>query len=322
MFFVFNATTIWRQILIALCILSLGSVSVVLASLAVHPLRRPLSPSAEATAERTAETLNSELEDVQISAPDGIVLRAWFVHPRNPNGDDVILLHGVGDNRLGMAGYAGFLLRHGYGVLLPDSRAHGISGGDVATYGLRESADISKWIDWLQATRHPSCVFGLGESMGAALLLQSLQTERRYCAVVAESPYATFREVAYDRVGQFFGLGPWVGRVLLRPVVELSFLYVRVRYHANLDLVDPEAAVAATPVPVLLIHGHEDNNIPDRHCELIAERDPTLVFWDVPGAGHTGAYRARPVQFETRILGWFTKHEHSGQERNVGSNGG
>lgn len=290
-----------------------------LAFVAVHPARRPLPPAAEGAARHMAATLDSELEDVQVSGIDGTALRAWFVRPRNGNGNDVILLHGVGDNRLGMAGYAKFLLRHGYGVLMPDSRAHGLSGGDVATYGLRESADISKWMDWLEANQHPSCVFGLGESMGAALLLEYLQRERRYCAVVAESPYATFREVAYDRVGQFFGLGPWVGRVVLRPVVELSFVYVRVRYHANLDLADPEGAVAATPVPVLLIHGHEDNNIPERHCELIAERDPAVVFWDVPGAGHTGAYHARPVEFETRVLGWFTKHERGGLQPNIRS---
>jgi len=292
-------------------ILSLGSISIALASLAVHPLRRPLSPATEAVARHTAEALDSDLQDVQISGPDGTPLRAWFVHPRDANDDDVILLHGVGDNRLGMAAYAKFFLRHGYGVLMPDSRAHGISSGDVATYGLRESADIRRWIDWLEGTQHPVCVFGLGESMGAALLLQSLPAEQRYCAVVAESPYASFREVAYDRVGQFFGLGPWVGRVLLRPVVELSFLYVRLRYHANLDLAAPETAVAATPVPVLLIHGHEDNNIPERHCELIAERDPNLVFWDVPGAGHTGAYSARPKEFEDRVLEWFTMHERA-----------
>lgn len=290
-----------------------------LAFVAVHPLRRPLPPAAEAAARRTADALNSNLQDVEISASDGTALRAWFVRPRNANGDDVILLHGVGDNRLGMAGYARFLLGRGYAVLMPDSRAHGSSGGDVATYGLRESADIGKWIDWVEANQHPSCVFGLGESMGAALLLQSLQTERRYCAVIAESPYASFREAAYDRVGQFFGLGPWVGRVALRPVVELSFAYVRVRYHANLELANPEAAVAATPVPVLLIHGHEDKNIPERHCELIAERDPALVFWDVPGAGHTGAYQARPAEFETRVLKWFSKNERSGQEQNTRS---
>ena len=48
--------------------------------------------------------------------------------------------------------------------------------------------------------------------MGAAQLLQSLDTHPHFCAVAAESPFANFREIAYDRMGQPFHLGPWVGR--------------------------------------------------------------------------------------------------------------
>jgi hypothetical protein len=35
--------------------------------------------------------------------------------------------------------------------------------------------------------QHSKCIFGIGESMGAAVLLQSVEKERRFCAVVAES---------------------------------------------------------------------------------------------------------------------------------------
>src|SRR5689334_4583224 len=108
--------------------------SVSLAIFALHPQRRPLQPRVEVLAERTAESMNSHLQDVELTAADGVLLRGWFVHSKKQNGDVVILLHGVGDNRTGMAGYAKFLLQHGYSVLLPDSRAHGMSGGTVATY--------------------------------------------------------------------------------------------------------------------------------------------------------------------------------------------
>ena len=55
--------------------------------------------------------------------------------------------------------------------MLPDSRAHGESGGTLATYGLRESDDIHRWVDWLYGGRQSKCVYGFGESMGAALVL-------------------------------------------------------------------------------------------------------------------------------------------------------
>ena len=104
----------------------------------------------------------------------------------------MILLHGLSDNRLGMIGYAELLLSHGFSVLMPDARAHGNSGGQLATYGLVESEDIHRWFDWLQQSQHPGCIFGFAESVGAAQLLQSLQGEPRFCARAAESPFSSF----------------------------------------------------------------------------------------------------------------------------------
>src|ERR1700741_1582042 len=40
-----------------------------------------------------------EFRDVELTAPDGTVLRAWYMRPSQTNGDAVILLHGVVDNR-------------------------------------------------------------------------------------------------------------------------------------------------------------------------------------------------------------------------------
>lgn len=75
----------------------------------------------------------AQLDEVAVTAADGAVLRAWHIRPAAPNGDTVILLHGVGDNRLGVAGYGTWLARNGYTVVLPDARGHGVSGGEITT---------------------------------------------------------------------------------------------------------------------------------------------------------------------------------------------
>src|SRR5258708_25905611 len=98
-------------------------------------------------------------------------------------------------------------------------------------------------------------MFGLGESMGAAQLLQSLPTETRFCAVVAESPFASFREVAYARFGRPFHAGPWLGRTFFRPTVDVGFLYVRFRYGLNMEAASPKRGVAGCIIPGLLIQG-------------------------------------------------------------------
>ncbi|MCU1304213.1 MAG: Dipeptidyl aminopeptidase/acylaminoacyl-peptidase-like protein [Candidatus Sulfotelmatobacter sp.] len=275
----------------------------------MHPSRRILTQESEITMRQAALRLNADLREVSISAQDQMLLRAWSIRPNRSNGNAVILLHGLADNRIGMAGYAQFLLANGFTVLLPDSRAHGASESDLATYGLLERNDIRQWFEFLSAEDHPRCIFGFGESMGAAELLQSLTVEPHFCAVVAESPFSSFREIAYDRMGQPFHLGTWFGRTLFRPIVEFALLYVRWKYGLDMREVSPEDAVAKTNVPIFLIHGQLDNNISLRHSHRIQIHNARIVLWEVPGADHCGAVSVAPEEFDRRLLSWFSTNQ-------------
>jgi alpha-beta hydrolase superfamily lysophospholipase len=284
----------------------------------LHPGRKMLAAADLERAWEMARRQDSAIKEVAIEAADGVKLQAWSLRPRSANGNAVILLHGLGDNRMGMIGYAEMLLNHGLSVLMPDARAHGTSGGVMATFGLLESTDIQRWVDWLRDDQHPSCLFGFGESMGAGLLLESLARESRFCAVAAESPFSSFREIAYDRMGQFFHTGPWLGRTILRPVVEVAFRYSRWKYGFDFEQVSPDRAVRVSNVPVLLIHGQVDSNIPVRHSRRIAFEDPRVTLWEVPGADHCGAIVAARDEFEVRLVGWFVGHERAGPGQNAG----
>lgn len=287
---------------LALCIAG----GIYLADGTLHPARRPLTEDEVAAMRDSVGSLDADLADASIHTPDNATLRAWTIYPHHPNRNAVVLLHGLGDNRIGVTGYAQLLVAHGFIVRLPDARAHGTSDGPLATFGLLERNDIHQWFDFLSAQYHPPCIFALGESMGAAQLLQSLDTRPHFCAVVAESPFANFREIAYDRMGQPFHLGPWVGRTLLRPLVEVAFLRARLKYHLKMDEISPEDSAAATTIPVFLIHGQIDSNIPVRHSLRIHAHAPNTILWEVPAADHCGAISTAPQEFERRLFGWLT----------------
>jgi uncharacterized protein len=275
----------------------------------LHIRHKPLTAAKIAVVEAAARRSNAQMETVQIASFDGVDLRGWFFRPQQGNGSVVIVLHGHGDNRVGSAGFAPMLLRHHYAVLDPDSRAHGESGGEIATFGFDEARDLSRWVDWLAGQNYRGCVYGLGESMGAAIVLQALPSEPRFCAVVAESPYASFREIGYDRLTQRFGNGWWTRELLVAPLVSEGFWYARLRYGIDLDQVSPATRVASTRVPVLLIHGMNDFNIVVRHCrEILQNHSGEMELWEVPGAGHTQAYKTEPEEFERRVTGWFDRH--------------
>jgi alpha-beta hydrolase superfamily lysophospholipase len=108
-----------------------------------------------------------------VLAPDGIALRGWKVRPPSPNGNWVLLFHGISDNRTGVLGPAEFLLRHSYSVVMMDSRAHGQSGGEMATFGWKERYDTVAIATSPYASEDVHHLAALGVSMGAAIALQS-----------------------------------------------------------------------------------------------------------------------------------------------------
>lgn len=301
---------LWKLLLVgSVLYLALATVAgVVIADMSLKLPHRPLRhrPMVLAVAHNQFQ---AQLQDVSITAADGVMLKAWYIHPHTFNGNTVILLHGITDNREGVAGYGRLFLQHGYAVLLPDARDHGESGGELATYGIKESDDVHRWVSWLYEHDPPQCVYGFGESYGAALMLESLAVEQRYCAVAVESPFSTAREMSYERISGPLHLQPWFGKTLGRPVIWSAVLYARLRYGIDLLQPNPLEAVTHSTVPVLLIHGEEDRSISPRHSELITAAAPDHVqLWLVPHAGHTMAWAAAHQEFEQRLLGWFAAH--------------
>jgi len=270
----------------------------------LHPIRRELTPDLIREADASFAVTGATREDFDVHAPDGALLRGWKVRPKNPNGSWVLLFHGVADNRVGVVGHSEFLLRAGYSVVMMDARAHGASGGPIATYGWLERNDTRSIVDALESSEQPQHLFALGESMGAGIVLQSAAVEPRIEAVVAEAPFANLREASYDYAG--LRKYPWLGKTLFAPGTW-TLLY-RDEKISGLPVaeVSPVKAVAARAFPVLLICDEKDDALPCRHAEMIyaAARGPKQL-WIVPGAFHTAALGFQPEEFRRRVLAFF-----------------
>ena len=285
---------LFKILLIACALYLLLSVmaGVVVAEASLRLQHRPLSHRQEAAA-LVRQEFRAQLQEVSLTAADSAVLKGWYVRPRDFNGNAVVLAHGLTDNREGVGGYAELFLRQGYAVLLPDARAHGESGGEFATYGLKEADDLHRWVSWLYEHDPPHCVFGFGESYGAALMLESLAVEPRYCAVAVEDAFSTAREMSYERVSGPLHVGSWFGRTLGRPMIAVAGFYSQLRYGIDLLQPSPLEAIKHSTVPVLLIHGSLDRTISPRHSVTLARTAPDHVqLWLVPNAWHTGAWSA------------------------------
>jgi fermentation-respiration switch protein FrsA (DUF1100 family) len=295
-------------ILLALYLIAALVVGIFLTETAMHGTHAPIAHQYDTVIRERVALHHAKMSDVAITAPDSAKLRAWYIEPEHPNGRAVALFHGVTDTRRGVAGFGELFLADGYSILLPDARAHGESGGAIATYGVLEAKDIALWADWLKQ-RNPGCVYGFGESMGAGLVLQSLREHAAFCAVIAESPFSDFRHAAYDRIAGRSGVPRPLTRVLAALPVEVGFVYARLRYGIDFSLASPKDAVAHSSTPVLLIHGLADQNLfPDNTERIQHVRANYLDTWFVPGAAHCGAWSTTGEVFNHRVLGYFQDH--------------
>jgi len=152
----------------------------------LHPAN--LNPNRSAQMEAMLLRTGAEKRDFVVRTPDGVELRGWKVRSASPTGDWVLLFHGISDNRTGVLGHAEFLLRHGYNVVMMDSRAHGESGDAMVSYGWKERYDTVAITDALYASENVHHLGALGVSMGAAIALQSAAVEPRIQAVASGRP--------------------------------------------------------------------------------------------------------------------------------------
>ena len=291
----------WLWIPLTLVMVCLGlsfAASIVLTEGALHPLLRRHASDTAALAYSLANASGGTAQRVVIRARDGTALDAWWLSPQQPNGRAVMVCHGVADSAYGAMGYALLFLRNGYSVLVPESRGHGESRGYV-TYGVLEAEDTVRWVNWIKS-QGVKAVFGFGESLGGAILLQSLPRGADFRALVVECSYSSFEAVADERVGRVIPL------IAAKLLVKEGLFYTKLRYGVDLSHARPDFAIRHAHIPILLIHGRADGETSPEHSVRLAQANPVFAkLWLVPNAKHTGAYATAHEEFEKRVLQWF-----------------
>ena len=288
-------------------LLSLGG-GIGLVEIGLRRFTNPVGTQGRRQASAVAVAARARVEDVSVAAADGIRLTGWLFTPAVPNGDTVVLLHAVGTNRAFSSALAGLFLSHGYRAVTPDARGHGDSGGTVPTFGALEADDVRRWVQWAAAGAPAGCVYLMGVSMGGGHALQA-SAAPELCGVIAESGFVSLREVTFDRVGQAFGVGDWLGRIVLRPAVETAFVYGRLRDGIDYGGASALTTVAGAGAPILLIHGTDDRNVPVRHAQMVQARNPRrIMLWTVPGAGHADVWGTAGDAYAPRLIGFLERN--------------
>ncbi len=123
----------------------------------------------------------------------------------------------------------------------------------------------------------------LGVSLGAAVALQAAADDPRLSAVIAVATFSDLRTVATERA-------PWVASP---SDIEAAFRLAEQQASFQVEAASPVAAAPRIRVPVLLVHGADDQETPPAHSQRVFAAlpgDKRLLL--VPGAGHNDALSA------------------------------
>jgi uncharacterized protein len=235
-------------------------------------------------------------EDVSFTTSDGIRLRGWYVPSRN--GAAVISFPG----RKGTQAPARMLARHGYGVLLFDRRGEAESGGDPNAWGWAGYRDVDAAVHFLQGRSdvEPGRIGGIGLSVGGEMMLEAAARTHGLNALVSEGA----GERSVNELLDMTSASRWMS------LPSYAALTAGVTLFSN-DAPPPslkDLVADISPTPVFFIYGEhgqpgERNLNPTYYAAAAAPK----ALWEVPASGHVGGIRARPKEYERRVVGFFDR---------------
>jgi len=248
---------------------------------AIEPVR---SPCDEKRREKHDNwLLNTAMEEVEIKSKDGLYLHALMIRNGQDSRRFVIVCHGyasAGNERIMYI--AETFHDMGYGVLMPDARGHGKSGGDIYGMGWPDRLDILSWIGEISARYGAGEIVLYGISMGAATVMMTAGEElpSSVKAIVADCGYVSVKKELSYQMKMLYGLPAF-------PVVHICSLITRICAGYWLSEASAAKQIAKSKTPLLLIHGSKDTFIPPYMLdELYEAAGCAKQKMLVEGAGH------------------------------------
>ena len=202
---------------------------------------------------------NSEHTRYETVSFDGLKLSARHYDRKSNN--TIILFHGYRSSAAHDFSCAVEMYYNmGFNILLVDQRSHGLSEGKLITFGVKESRDVITWIDFLNAKFSPRKIVLSGLSMGATTVLLSLKYEmpKNVKCVIADCGFTSPVDIIKKVAKQGFK----IDASFYIPIMDFMCKIFGKFSIKNVSTVD---AIKNTDMPILLIHGTNDNFVP---CEM------------------------------------------------------
>jgi fermentation-respiration switch protein FrsA (DUF1100 family) len=242
----------------------------------------------------TPDEIGLAYEDVYFRNSDGLMLHGWLLAAQGRAKGTVLFLHGNAQNISTHIASVHWLPAQHYNVFLPDYRGYGLSEGEASLAGVQD--DINSAMAYLlqRADLDSERIVILGQSLGGALAIYNVAHSpyrQKIKALITESVFSDYEGIVREKLSSFWLTWPLQWPLALTIDNDYSPLTV---------------VGKVSPIPLLIIHGDNDNIVPLSHGQtLFAAAAQPREMWVVPNGGHIEAFRHK--EYQARLLEYLER---------------
>lgn len=277
-----------------LLLLALVAVAIMVLAVSLSTFYSAIRPQ-KFVSNTTPADFNLQYESVTLVTEDNLKLDAWFIPAANKTNKAVVVLHGYPFDKGNILPLATFL-HNDFNLLLFDFRYLGRSDGSYTSVGFHEQKDLAAAVKFLRNSKNQTKIGALGFSLGGAVAIMGTK-QNNLDVVVADSSYASLENMLTHTYKQF-----WIFKL---PFLIITKVLSKVVLNVDIADVSPEKSIQHLNIPILIIHGSADDQIPVGNAYRLKNANQKVELWIVENAGHGVVNNAAGKEYERRVLKFF-----------------
>lgn len=234
-------------------------------------------------------------ESLEITSFDGLRLHGDLLRG-NPK-EVVICVHGYrSDKRWDFCDKYRIYRDRGSTMLFVNDRAHGKSEGRYIGFSELDRFDVARWVDKINEMYDSPRIYLHGVSMGAATVVHCADMKlKNVCGIVEDCAFDSIVRLCQTLCMDIY-------HVPYYPVGYFSQFWAHILAHIDYSRSDGRKCVRNTDIPMVFIHGLNDNYIPYTMSKEMYEacRSPKELHL-IDDCGHAAAYMRATEEYTAAV---------------------
>ena len=244
---------------------------------------------------------NKDFKTLNIISKDNLKLFGYY----KDNGGQklVILVHGFGETHVDMTNYAKLFEEKQYDILAIDLRTHGRSEGDFVSLGFYEQEDLKLWVSEILKIKPNYKIVLFGISLGASTVcLSTSELPSNVVLAIEDSGF----DNAWKEIEHIFKKT----KLKLNLFLKVFYTYMKNTKGVDLKKIDVQSNLKKSTIPILFIHGGNDDFVPTSMVYNLYEAVPQTrrELFVCNDASHVMSYSIETMKYKRIVKSFLEKY--------------